>query len=310
MKRNLACLTVLACVSCATTGQPKPFTAVDYPYQSERSVWGQRSQLTLRLAELKSKASTATPVLLLHPWGFNMKIWADVAARIAVTNPVVLLDLPGHGKSSKISTPYPMARLAAAALDALEAAGYAKAIVIGNSLGGATAIALAERSPKRVLALGLIAAPGGEPIAGPLKTAVSISATSEACENLKGWIWNLGFGVAMRTESPLAHSIKQDLQAVRRGPGWRAWCSATMDILREVVAYAPALEDVDVPARVIRGDEDLTVWESNSRAMAARLPQAEFIALPGCGHLPQLECPDALFEVLRPLLSAPWIAAP
>ncbi|HLE83902.1 MAG TPA: alpha/beta hydrolase, partial [Thermoanaerobaculia bacterium] len=57
------------------------------------------------------------------------------------------------------------------------------------------------------------------------------------------------------------------------------------------------------PALVVWGAEDALIPARAGRRAAERLPDARFVALPACGHIPMEECPEALLEVLSGFLA-------
>ena len=169
MKMAAAALLLLG-TACAHGGPSyEGFEDVPYGYGAARKVWSKRAQLSVHVEELGPKDAPA--VVLLHPWGMSMTVWADVAPKLAASYRVLLVDLPGHGKSDKLASPHPMRRLAVAVVDAVAAAGVDRAVFMGNSLGGATSLAVAELAPERVAGLVLIAAPGGAVLPEPLRRA-------------------------------------------------------------------------------------------------------------------------------------------
>src|SRR3989475_699879 len=98
-------------------------------------------------------------VLLIHGWPLNRSIWSGVAARIAAAGSRVLApDLPGFGDSPSIGLG--RATVEAYADEVAKFIGPFKArrvAVAGHSFGGYVALALAEKRPDAVAALGLIA---------------------------------------------------------------------------------------------------------------------------------------------------------
>jgi pimeloyl-ACP methyl ester carboxylesterase len=62
-------------------------------------------------------------------------------------------------------------------------------------------------------------------------------------------------------------------------------------------------ELISVPALVVHGNEDLIVPVENGRRLASRLPNAEYVELPGCGHNLMLEDPEALVGLVRAFLA-------
>ncbi len=291
MKRALA-LTALVCAGCATS--PKRYASFDdvaYEYEREATVWAPTARLNIHVARLGDPRSSAPPLVLLHPWGFSMLVWKDVAAELAKERLVVLVDLPGHGKSDKVVTQYTMARLAAAVLDVTR--DLPPFFVAGNSLGGATALAMAEAAPERLRGLVLVAAPGGHLLPEPLRHAARTIATHDSIETLSDEAWLIGLIVAERSDGPLANRLMDDIVALKDAREWPAWCRSTSLVLGTVAEYAPDLTRIEVPTLVVHGDNDFLIG-GGSEALAAGLPNAELEIVQGCGHMLEVECPDAL----------------
>jgi pimeloyl-ACP methyl ester carboxylesterase len=59
-----------------------------------------------------------------------------------------------------------------------------------------------------------------------------------------------------------------------------------------------------MPLLLIQGEEDrVTPAAANAERLAAALPQARLVRLAGCGHLPEVECPDRVNQLIREHLS-------
>lgn len=279
------------------------FQDVPYDYPAGRLVWCPQAGLHVYVAELGPRASEKPPLVLLHPWGLSMTVWSDIAPQLARDRRVVLVDLPGHGKSDKLHTRYPMSRMATAVLEAMDAVGVDRAVIGGNSLGGATALAVAEHAPNRVAALMLLAAPGGGLLPEPARHAARTMANERWLESLSDEGWFVGVVAVERSLSPTAARIRDDLVALRRSREWSAWCRATITILRSVAEYQPALERITAPALVVHGTGDLLITEGLNSALAGRLPHGRLAVLEGCGHLMEVECPEPLMAEVVPFLA-------
>jgi 3-oxoadipate enol-lactonase len=70
------------------------------------------------------------------------------------------------------------------------------------------------------------------------------------------------------------------------------------------VDSTPLLAQVKVPALVVTGEEDEIIPVEESRRMAAAIPGATLVIIPGAGHLANLEQPDAFNAALNTFLSA------
>ena len=100
------------------------------------------------------------PVLMIHGFGGDLNSWLFNHGPLAAQRSVYALDLPGHGQSSKDvidGTVDMMADAIESWLDTLE---LPPVSLIGHSLGGAIALALARRAPDRVISCTLIASAG------------------------------------------------------------------------------------------------------------------------------------------------------
>ncbi len=92
------------------------------------------------------------PFLLVHGLASNCRLWGGVAARLSeLGHPVVAPDLRGHGRSDKPETGYDFATMAADLLAVLDALGWQRTVVAGQSMGGNLVLELAARAPARVV---------------------------------------------------------------------------------------------------------------------------------------------------------------
>ncbi|WP_296151406.1 MULTISPECIES: alpha/beta hydrolase [unclassified Pseudonocardia] len=93
-----------------------------------------------------------TPILLLHGLMGRATTWWPVARRLTSRGRVIGLDARGHGRS-QAAGPWTTERFAADAAELLDQLGAGPAIVVGHSMGGLQALALAASRPDLVQAL-------------------------------------------------------------------------------------------------------------------------------------------------------------
>ncbi|HEX6688531.1 MAG TPA: alpha/beta fold hydrolase [Solirubrobacterales bacterium] len=91
-----------------------------------------------------------SPIVLIHCFTCAINWWDGVIPRLARTHRVVAVDLLGHGGSEKPDSGYSIENQADLVAGVLGRLGVRDAEVVGHSLGGPVAIALAERSPQLV----------------------------------------------------------------------------------------------------------------------------------------------------------------
>jgi pimeloyl-ACP methyl ester carboxylesterase len=100
------------------------------------------------------------PFLVVHGLSSNRRTWEGVAARLhELGHPVASVDLRGHGRSDKPDDGYDFATMGDDLLGVLDAAGFASAVLAGQSTGGNIVVDLASRASARVA--GVVGVDGG-----------------------------------------------------------------------------------------------------------------------------------------------------
>lgn len=90
------------------------------------------------------------PVLLIHGYLENHKMWKDISTELAKNHKVIMPDLPGHGQSPNYADIHSMELDATKIIEILDELKIEKVIVIGHSMGGYITLALADLYPERV----------------------------------------------------------------------------------------------------------------------------------------------------------------
>lgn len=94
------------------------------------------------------------PLVLLHGWGLNSGVWEPVLPFLNSHFQVLCIDLPGYGENCDVlPEPYTLEAVS----DLIASVCPANSIVVGWSLGGLVATAIAMRQPSKVKKLGLVA---------------------------------------------------------------------------------------------------------------------------------------------------------
>jgi len=241
------------------------------------------------------RSGRGTPVVLLHGFGESLTAWRSIFTFLAERADVMALDLPGHGLSSKPASGYATDSLAADVLEALDALGVGRAVLVGHSLGGAVATAAALRAPDRILGLVLIdpaiavtssllrdSSPDSSGTADALRSAIAEYEAQRSrftSVHDRGWL--------RETDSALAYVPAGD-------PAYRP---ALRAVLREFdfrYLTPERARSLDVPVLLIWGSLDPLLPVEAGRRLAAELPRAQLVVIPRSWHRPHVERPDTV----------------
>ena len=107
---------------------------------------------------LNSKVTgTGLPVVLIHGYSEDLTLWDDLSATLSQKYKIIVLDLPGFGKSISIEPPFTLFEVAEIIHEHItKTLQIDSFVVFGHSLGGYLSLALAKSFPQSVLAFGLI----------------------------------------------------------------------------------------------------------------------------------------------------------
>jgi len=243
------------------------------------------------------------PLVLLHGFTDTCHAWSQVLPLLTPHHAVYAPTLPGHFGGTAFPAGEKMTIVAS--LDLLERQlderGIAKAHLVGNSLGGWASLELAARG--RALSVVGVCPAGGWHHGSPEDRAVikffrrsermlrrsspAILARVARSPRLRA--------IAMRDlVADSSRVTAADATAIFNGA---AGCAVTRDAL-DLAASGQAFGDlgpIDCPVRILYGTRDKVVrWPTHYSRLRQILPDAEWIALEGMGHLPMWEQPDLL----------------
>ncbi len=225
-------------------------------------------------------------ILLVHGYGGDRNSWLFLQEPLAARHRVYALDLPGHGTSAKDVGGGALDVLADAVTGVLDAVGAGRAHLVGHSMGGAVALAVAARDPGRVASLTLIAPAGfgSEINVGYLRGF----ADAQTRRELKPVV-----GQLFADESLVTRQLVDDLLAYKRLDGVDTALHALLgtlldgDAQRGDSAALLAAAGGAVPITVVWGRADRII----PAAQAESVPGAVRRLIDGAGHMPHMERP-------------------
>lgn len=236
------------------------------------------------------------PVVIVHGLGASAASFARVAVPLlSVSKRVVLLDMPGHGRSVvpllRPLTPRTVFRAVVHALDGLLDEPF---VLVGNSLGGAAALAHAIERPERTRGLFLLS-PAGAHLPGD--HAAEVLATFR----MRGRPEGRRFLDKLYHRAPLyTHLVAHEL------PRWmgREPVRDLLEHAHEIAFSTDELAKLTVPTVLSWGKSERLLPASGLAFLKAHLPAHVRIEEPdGVGHCPQLDDPRALARRLAAFLA-------
>lgn len=243
----------------------------------------------------------APAIVLLHCYTCSIHWWLDLEPLLASDSRVVSVDLPGHGGSEKPRDGYSAEAQADLVAAALRDAGVRDALIVGQSLGGVIATALAERHPELARGVVVIDSPVREryrdlPLTARIARAPVIGQAVKRAAPDSAIRDGLSDAFAEGFEVP-----DQFVEDVRR-----MTFSSFKNVPEQVDAYieqAPIddrLAKTGLPLLVVFGSEDTVVTPPDEAADEFRdIPDARVVMLDGIGHTPQVEAPRRTAALIR-----------
>jgi len=267
----------------------------------------------LNVVDLGPRDAAGPPVVMIHGASSNLESMRPLGDLLARQHRVILIDRPGHGWSARDdlenSTPAMQAAMIDEALEKLRVSG---AIVVVHSLAGALGALLALDYPRRVAGLVMLAPvaypwPGGvgwynkvvtTPVIGPL-LAYTITLPlglilSDPGARSVFAPQSMPSGFVRNSATPLLLRPREFLA--------NAWELVTLKAA--VAGQAPRYGNIKAPVVVITGDTDTTVSPNiHSRRLAATVPNAKLIVLPGVGHMVQYAAPELVVREVEAMIA-------
>ncbi|WP_375501102.1 alpha/beta fold hydrolase [uncultured Jatrophihabitans sp.] len=265
-------------------------------------------------------AGQTRTVVLLHGFSDNLTTWNRLVPALATSHRVIAIDLPGFGASTRRWTDPLLdgyVDVVAEVLDAEGLAGAENAVsFIGNSMGAAVSALFAARFPERTERVVLTDMPGlsavpklwrlamSRPAELGLRTALRVVPERGAVLGL-GWFYaHIAAGDPRRLDPEVRRGFIDPFGERGRMPGL---LPIGRVLVRELgsARLGGLIGDSSIPTLIVFGSRDML---TPARAVKRLGHSNTAVVLPGCGHCPQIDQPDALLSEVLPFLRRPLAA--
>ncbi|KAJ6810703.1 uncharacterized protein M6B38_104240 [Iris pallida] len=269
-------------------------------------------------------------VVLVHGFGGGVFSWRHVMGALArqIGCTVVAFDRPGWGLTSRphrkdwedrqLANPYKLESQVDLLISFCLSMGFSSVVLVGHDDGGLLALKVAEKLRA-----------SSEPALIEVKGVVllSVSLSREVVPAFARLLLHTSLGKKHMVRPLLRTEITQvvnrrawydptklttEVMNLYKAPLWvEGWDEALHEmgrlsfatVLSPKVAAGLLKSVEDLPVLVVAGAEDALVSVKSVQTMASKLVNSRVVAISGCGHLPQEECPKALLAALSPFIT-------
>lgn len=260
---------------------------------------------TLAYIDMGTRSGPA--VVLIHGYTDNARDWVPMLPYLSKRYRLILVDIRGHGQSSKPECCYTRIDFAYDIKLLLDSLGVRKADIVGHSLGSIIAQTFAEFWPERTAHVVLISSTGGSPPDQP-KKPVKFDFTAQIRKLKEPIEADSPFMIAWwDSPTPVDPDFIRRQRKDAAGIPLRVWL-AVLDqglagnLYADLQATLPRLK---APTLLIWGSQDPIMEEDVRQSLRAGLPKAQQKIFEGLGHNPFWEDPRGVADVINTFLITP-----
>lgn len=242
------------------------------------------------------------PLVLISGLGYPLWQWHKMVPLLEKHFQVIVFDNRGVGQSDKPAGPYTAQMLAADTAELLDALGIEKAIIMGHSMGGFIAQAMALDFSSKVEKLILCSTNFGGPHSVPVTPEamkVLSDVTSDAVTRFKnGLVVSTAPGWAEKNPQMIQEWIQwRTANPISPAP-YQAQLAIGLALIPEAAAFESKLSRINIPTLILFGSHDKVVPPENARLLSEKISNSRVVIFPDAGHFFPIEIPETASRIV------------
>ncbi len=243
------------------------------------------------------------PLVLISGLGYSNWQWHKMVPLLAEKFKVIIFDNRGVGQSDKPAGPYTAQMLAQDTVGLLDALNIEKAVIVGHSMGGFIAQAIALDFPQRVEKLILCSTNFGGPNHVPVTPEamkVLSDVSSDALTRFKnGLAVSTAPGWSEKNPAMIEEWIQWRVANPIEPVSYQAQLAIGLGLMPTAAAFEEKLPRLNVPTLILFGAHDKVVPPANADLLSKKIAGSTVVIFPDAGHFFPIEIPEAASRAIK-----------
>jgi len=242
------------------------------------------------------------PLVLISGIGYPLWQWHKMVPYLAEHFQVITFDNRGAGQSDKPTGPYTAQMLAADTAGLLDALGIEKAVIMGHSMGGFIAQAMALDFPEKISKLILCSTNFGGPNHIPITSEAMTVLSDVTSDPLTRFTNGLKVSTAPGWADANPDFVEEWVEWRVANPldvaAYQAQLAIGLALTSIEAAFEIKLPNISVPTMIVFGAHDKVVPPENAELLAKQIRGSRVAIIPDAGHFFPIEVPEAASQIV------------